>query len=98
MFTLSQTGLEKAVGEGCLVINSPVCSGRILLFPSLVLVTDLGTTDLAQHTLIEKVLCMLMYCNDLPCFPTCDCVHHMTACKKQEQEATWSSSGLKHKP
>lgn len=60
MFTLSQTGLEKAVGEGCLVINSPVCTGRILLFPSLVLVTDLGTTGLKQRVHIEKVLCMLM--------------------------------------
>lgn len=35
VFTLSQTGLENAVGEGCLVINSRVCTGRILLFLSL---------------------------------------------------------------
>lgn len=62
MFTLSQTGLEKAVGEGCLVINSPLCTGRILLLASFfVLVTDLGTTGLEQHALIEKVICMLMY-------------------------------------
>ncbi len=60
MFTLSQTGLEKAVGEGCLVINSRVCTRRILLFPSRVLVTDMGTTGLKQHVLIEKVLCVLM--------------------------------------
>lgn len=52
MFTLCQTGLEKAVGEGCLVINSPVCTGRILLFPSLVLVIDLVTTGLEQRVLI----------------------------------------------
>lgn len=26
MFTLSQTGLEKAVGAGCLLINSPQCA------------------------------------------------------------------------
>lgn len=79
MFTLSQTGLEKAVGEGCLVINSPVCTGRILLFPSLVLVTDLGTTGRIQHALTEKVICMLMYL-PLLCLPTCPlCVHRRAA-------------------
>lgn len=60
MFTLSQTGLEKAVGEGCLVINSALCTGRILLFPSLVLVTDLGTKGLEQHVFIERVIFMLV--------------------------------------
>lgn len=58
MFTLSQTGLEKAVGEGCLVINSPE---DFVIGQFFVLVTDLGTTGLEQHALIEKVICMLMY-------------------------------------
>lgn len=61
------------------MINSPVCTGRILLFPSLVLVTDLGTTGREQHALTEKVICMLMYL-PLLCLPTRPlCVHRTAA-------------------
>lgn len=87
MFTLSQTGLEKAVGEGCLVINSPVCTGRILLFPSHVLVTDLGTIGLEQRALAEKVLCMLMCL--LVLFAHLQlCVHHTAAALFKSRSVT----------
>lgn len=42
------------------MINSPVCTGRILLFPSRVLVTDLGTAGRERRAPAEKVLGMLM--------------------------------------
>lgn len=90
MFTQSQTGLEKAVGEGCLVINSPACTGRILLFPSHVLVTDLGTIGLEQHAL--KVLCMLMCLLVKFSHSRLLCVIHMAAaCYK-----SWSVRHLGH--
>lgn len=57
VFTLSQTGLEKAVGDWCLAF----CAQGGFYFPFFVLVTDLGTADLEQHALVEKVICMLMY-------------------------------------
>ena len=33
------------------MINSPVCTGRILLFPNLVLLTDLGTVGLERRAI-----------------------------------------------
>lgn len=87
MFTLSQTGLEKAVGKRCLVINSPLCTGRIWGF-CFVPVTDLGTSGPEQHALIEKVICMLMYFTSWACPLATLCVAHSSSSLKLECEAT----------
>lgn len=61
------------------MINSPVCTGRILLFPSLVLVTDLRTTGPgAACTHRESVVYADVFTRRV-CPLVTLCVHHMAA-------------------